>query len=315
MPRRRPLLVVAVMVILALVATVAFVVDRPVLMHRMLAARAGEYLVPAHLEGFALDTHAPGVHSFRDGFDRGLLVETTEGLVVVDPFSAKTATRLKAALDARFPGRPVRALVYSHAHLDHVRGGAVLAPQEVVAHERCTLAWRDFPADDILAPTRTLAGDATLTFGGVELRLVFHGRSHGDTLYSVHLPASRVVFAPDLAFVRALPPGGMPDYFTPGFLAALDRVEALDFDVLIPSHFDVGTKADFSAFRAFFRFVNTLATDEVARRGWPESAADGEALFRAVYEPVRERYRDWHGFDEMVMPLLIRQITGAALGY
>jgi glyoxylase-like metal-dependent hydrolase (beta-lactamase superfamily II) len=310
---RASLLVAALGLAAALGLTTAC--DRTVMIHRTIAARAGEYLVPEHLQGFALDAHTPRVWSFRDGFDRGLVVKTDEGLVVIDPFSRETATRLKAALSAQFPGVPVRLMIYSHHHLDHVRGGAVLEAREILAHEKCAAAWKDFPVDDIAPPTRTISGDETLNIGGVEIRMLYLGRSHSDTLYAFHLPGERLAYTPDLAFKRAFPPGGMPDYYTPGFLAALKRVDALDFDTFVPSHFDAGTHADYSEFSVFFHDVNARATAEVAARGWPRDAAAGEALFLAIYEPMRERYRDWHGFAEMAMPTLIRQITGAALGY
>jgi hypothetical protein len=39
------------------------------------------------------------------------------------------------------------------------------------------------------------------------------------------------------------------------------------------------------------------------------------AYFDAVYPPMRARYGDWHGFDEMFVLNLVRDLVGEALGY
>src|SRR4051812_43140342 len=77
------------------------------------------------------DTIAPGVYSYRDDFDRDLIVDTREGLVVVDPYNAGMAGKLAAELRRRSPGKPVSHLIYSHYHLDHASGGAVLGARQV----------------------------------------------------------------------------------------------------------------------------------------------------------------------------------------
>ena len=52
-------------------------------------------------------------------------VVTPEGIVLVDTLSADFANWLKPELARRFPGRPVKYVIYSHSHWDHVEGGAV----------------------------------------------------------------------------------------------------------------------------------------------------------------------------------------------
>ena len=53
-----------------------------------------------------------------------------------DPINETFAPWLKSELDTRFPGRPVRYVVYSHSHFDHAAGGAAFADTATfVAHE------------------------------------------------------------------------------------------------------------------------------------------------------------------------------------
>ena len=56
-----------------------------------------------------------------------LFAATKAGIIVVDPISVEFAQWLKAQLDQRYPGLPVRYVIYSHSHWDHVEGGAVFA--------------------------------------------------------------------------------------------------------------------------------------------------------------------------------------------
>ncbi|MBI4264493.1 MAG: MBL fold metallo-hydrolase [Acidobacteria bacterium] len=61
---------------------------------------------------------------------------TPEGIILADPLNPEFAAWLKAELAARFPGRPVRYVIYSHYHWDHARGGGMFADTaRFVAHE------------------------------------------------------------------------------------------------------------------------------------------------------------------------------------
>ena len=61
---------------------------------------------------------------------------TPAGIILADPINEDFAPWLERELDARFPGKPVRYVVYSHSHFDHAAGGAVFADTAVfVGHE------------------------------------------------------------------------------------------------------------------------------------------------------------------------------------
>jgi len=256
------------------------------------------------------------VYAFRHGIDRTLIIDSGDGLAVIDPFSTEFATALRGELAKRFPGARVRWVVYSHNHLDHIRGGGVLQPEEVIAHAKVWSYVVDWPHDDVLKPTRTLEGDQELRFGPVVVRALYLGHSHTDTLYAFFIPSERLVFAPDTAFVHAFPPFGLPDWYYPGYMRALDRIAELDFDSCVPSHFDRGTKQDFLAYRQMMRDYRSVAAAAVAKRGGvPASGAMVRDVFDEAYPALKAKYGDWLGFDSMFVPHFIGSVGGNYLGY
>jgi len=64
-----------------------------------------------------------------------LFMVTPEGIILADPINAAFATWMKEQFAERFRV-PVRYVVYSHSHWDHIEGGAVFADTaRFVAHE------------------------------------------------------------------------------------------------------------------------------------------------------------------------------------
>jgi glyoxylase-like metal-dependent hydrolase (beta-lactamase superfamily II) len=55
------------------------------------------------------------------------ILDTPEGLLLVDTLSVDFANWLKPELAKKFPGKPVKYVVLSHSHWDHTEGGKVFA--------------------------------------------------------------------------------------------------------------------------------------------------------------------------------------------
>jgi glyoxylase-like metal-dependent hydrolase (beta-lactamase superfamily II) len=83
-------------------------------------------------------THITGdLYRASNGRWHNIILVTDEGILIGDTLNTRFATALKSELEARFPGVPVRYVVYSHSHWDHVEGGAVFAETATfVGHER-----------------------------------------------------------------------------------------------------------------------------------------------------------------------------------
>ena len=71
---------------------------------------------------------ADDVYLFRHQFHQAIFIMTPEGVIVTDPINADAAAWLKAEIK-KLTDQPVRYVVYSHHHSDHITGGSVFADQ------------------------------------------------------------------------------------------------------------------------------------------------------------------------------------------
>jgi glyoxylase-like metal-dependent hydrolase (beta-lactamase superfamily II) len=71
-----------------------------------------------------------------NGAWHSIFLVTSEGIVLADPLNVAHAEWLKGELATRFPGVPVKYVIYSHSHFDHAEGAAVFKDSAtIIAHE------------------------------------------------------------------------------------------------------------------------------------------------------------------------------------
>lgn len=192
----------------------------------------------------AITNIAGDLYRFQNNFHFSVFLVTDEGIVVTDPINADAATWLKGELASRFPGKPIKYLVYSHDHRDHIAGGEVFADTAiVVAHENAkeVIIGEKRPT---AVPDLTFRDRMTLELGGKQINLVYLGPSHSNNLIMMHFPEERAVFAVDFVTVNRLPYRTLSDAYFPDWIGALKALEAMDFDILVPGHGVVGARAD-----------------------------------------------------------------------
>lgn len=181
-------------------------------------------------------------------------VVTPEGVVLIDALgSPPLAERLREAI-ARITPLPVRLVLVTHYHADHVYGLQAFADRgaRIVAHaagrdylrselaarrladSRLTLApWVD--EDTRLVPAHTWVDrDTVLDFGGLRFELLPAGPAHTPDDLLIHLPQRGLAFAGDLVFRGRIPYVGQAD--SRGWIAALERLMDLPVTMLVPGH-------------------------------------------------------------------------------
>ena len=171
----------------------------------VLAGGLGLALLPLRARTAAAQAAAPvreitpiagPVHRFRNNFHYSVLVATPDGVIATDPVSADAARWLKAEVAQRF-GKPIRYVVYSHDHADHISGGEGFADTAVVvAHDnaRAAILGERRPT---AAPHVTFSDRLTIDLAGTVVELVHVGRSHSDNSIVMRFPRERLLFAVD----------------------------------------------------------------------------------------------------------------------
>src|SRR5574338_841775 len=69
-----------------------------------------------------------GLYLFRHQFHQSIFITTPQGVIVTDPIAPDAAAWLKAEI-RKLTDQPVRYVIYSHHHDDHITGGSVFADQ------------------------------------------------------------------------------------------------------------------------------------------------------------------------------------------
>jgi quinoprotein relay system zinc metallohydrolase 2 len=265
---------------------------------------------------FALTAIAPGVY-FRRGVDLDASAQDDDAIAnigciigadavaVIDPGgSARDGARLRAAIRA-LTDKPIRYVILSHVHPDHVFGaGAFLADNPVfVGHARLPAAlaargefYRKGLADllgaaaagPVVVPSLLVADTHSLDLGGRVLDITAHEPAHTDCDLTLFDRQSGTLCATDLLFVGRIP---SLDGSLRGWLRQLPLLQAQAAARVVPGHGPVSQPWP-DAGADELRYLTTLAreTRAVIARG-----GDIEEAIRSV--GLGERGR-WKLFDD-----------------
>ena len=235
----------------------------------------------------AITQIAGDLYRFQNNFHFSVFLVTPEGVIATDPINAEAAAWLKAEIAERF-GKPVKYLIYSHDHADHISGGEVFADTAVVvAHDNAkrTIIGEKRPT---AVPQVTFSDRMTIELGGKRVELVYVGPSHSDNMIVMNFPAERTLFVVDIVTVKRLPYQTFPDAYFPGWMEALKRVEAMDFDILAPGHGDLGGKQDVADNR---RYLEDLHAAVLA------GLREGKSVEDMQKSIALEAHADWGQYE------------------
>jgi glyoxylase-like metal-dependent hydrolase (beta-lactamase superfamily II) len=205
------------------------------------------------------------VYRFRNANHYSVFAVTPAGVIATDPINADAARWLRAEIARRF-NQPVRYLVYSHDHADHIAGGEVFADTAVVvAHEnaKAAIVGERRPT---AVPHVTFTDAMTIELGGTVVELSYVGKNHSNNSIVMRFPRERLLFAVDFIPVNSYAFRDFPDAYMPDWIESPQRVEAMDFDVLVPGHGPLGNKASVTMFREYLQDLRAEVT-RYAREG------------------------------------------------
>jgi glyoxylase-like metal-dependent hydrolase (beta-lactamase superfamily II) len=190
-------------------------------------------------KGYLVKEVKPGVFVITDGAYQSAFVTTGQGVILFDA-PPTFAQHIQQAV-ADVTKEPIRQIVYSHTHLDHIAGAELLLKKipnlEIIGERGVSDFLMEKNERRRPVPTRTFVGKQTLTVGSIKIELK-RGNWHsneGDLF--IYLPDKRFLMAVDTLAAGYVPFMNLD--LTSNFhnyLKVFDELLAYDFDVLVPGH-------------------------------------------------------------------------------
>jgi glyoxylase-like metal-dependent hydrolase (beta-lactamase superfamily II) len=195
--------------------------------------------------GYLRKEIAPGLHWVTDGAYSTMFLVGSEGVIACDAPPTLGHNYLDAI--AEVTDKPVKYLVYSHEHVDHIAGARIFpAGTEIVAHRLTADLLASRRDANRPLPTKVFEESLTLSLGDQSLELRYHGINHSLDNIFIFAPRQKTLMLIDVVY-----PGWMPyknlgvAVDIPGFVAAHHHALSYDFETLVAGHVTrPGTRAD-----------------------------------------------------------------------
>ncbi|TIL46792.1 quinoprotein relay system zinc metallohydrolase 2 [Mesorhizobium sp.] len=235
------------------------------------------------------------------------VVVGADAVAVIDSGGSLIEANAVIAAIGKISAKPVRFLINTHMHPDHVFGNAAFRQigATIVGHHNLPRAleargafylqsFREQIGDalikgiEIIPPTMLVDDRLQLDLGGRVLELQAWKAAHTDNDLTVFDSATRTLFAGDLVFIGSLP---TLDGSLLGWLRQMDALAAIGARRVVPGHGPV--PADWpQALTAQRRYFKILARDI------RKAIADGTPLRDAVKTAGASERGNWHLFDD-----------------
>ncbi|HEY0832650.1 MAG TPA: quinoprotein relay system zinc metallohydrolase 2 [Azospirillum sp.] len=288
---------------------------------RVAAATLGAWMAwaaPTHADALPVVEVAPGVfvhagrHAETDAGNEGDIANCgfivgRDAVAVIDSGGGPAiGRRLRDAVRAR-TDRPIRYLINTHMHPDHVLGNAAFVPDEprVVAHRALQPAlmarsshylrmFEDAAGADaarevaFLPPSVAVADRLEIDLGQRVLELVAHPPAHTDNDLTVFDRQTGTLWTGDLVFMERAP---AVDGSALGWLAVLDTLAAAPAQRVVPGHGPVSAPWPTAAVDLRRYLEQVVAGVRAVQKA-------GGTIQRAVAEVAVEERPRWKLFDE-----------------
>ena len=169
-----------------------------------------------------------------------MFVVTSAGVIATDPIGYGRPQAVVTYVDEikKVSSQPIKYVVYSHHHFDHIAGGKPFkdAGATFVAHKRARERLVALKDPHTVLPDETVDGARTITLGDTTLELTYIGLNHSDSSLVMRLPKQKVLSAVDFIPVGSVPGRGMIDSYPIEWEDSLKKVMAMEWDTLIPGH-------------------------------------------------------------------------------
>jgi glyoxylase-like metal-dependent hydrolase (beta-lactamase superfamily II) len=237
------------------------------------------------------------VYIFRYVGHQSMFVVTPDGVIATDPigYLRPQAVSTYIAEIRKVTPAPIKYVVYSHHHYDHIAGGKPFKDlgATFIAHRNAKTRLEALKYPDAVIPDVAVDNLHIIELGGVRVELHYVGRNHSDNSLVMLVPKDRILFTVDFIPIETVQFRDMPDGYLPDWFGSLDRVLAMDWDRMIPGHpyagGRLGTKDDVRNLKQYM----TDLSDAVK-----QAADQGKCLDLAMQEIKLPKYEKWGNYNQ-----------------
>lgn len=253
-----------------------------------------------------------GQHGLMTAENRGEIcnlgfIVGEEAVAVID--SGGSVLEARALIEAvrKITDRPIRFLINTHMHPDHIFGNAAFRDlgATLVGHKNLPRAlasrgeyylssYRDSMGEALMAgveivpPSQLVSDETRIDLGQRPLLLKAWRTAHTDNDLTVLDIRTRTLFSGDLCFVEDIP---TLDGSLQGWMAQMDSLSNIDAERVVPGHGPVGLPWP-AALDAEKRYFEVLTRDIRA------AIAAGKPLAEAVVGAGQSERSKWRLFDD-----------------
>jgi len=214
--------------------------------------------------GYAMKPVGGGVYVITDDGWQSAFLVTDDGVIVFDAPESYGA-KIPSAI-ASVTNKPIKMLIYSHIHRDHIGGSAAFKDMKglrIVASSGVAEFLKEQNDPNRLAPNEVYDSKKTIRLGGktVELSVHHYHSNEGDSF--IYVPEAKFLMAIDCVTSGYIPFSGF-DITTnfDQYLKVFDELLAYDFNTFVGGHLtDIGTRKDVEETKEF-----TLDVYQTVRR-------------------------------------------------
>jgi glyoxylase-like metal-dependent hydrolase (beta-lactamase superfamily II) len=185
-----------------------------------------------------------GVYIFRYQGHQAMFIVTPEGVIATDPIGERRPAAAAYIAEIRkITQAPIKYVVYSHGHWDHIAGGKPFKDlgATFVSHWRTKNLIDHRNPPDMVSPDLVVTDSGgKLELGGTTLELLYLGKNHGDNSLVMRLPKEKIIFVVDFLPLSGTQFRIMADTYLPDQEDTMKKILAMDWDRLIPGHPGLG---------------------------------------------------------------------------
>jgi len=251
------------------------------------------------------------VYIFRYMGHQSMFIVTPKGVIATDPIARYRPQAATTYLDEikKVTNQPVKYLIYSHAHWDHIAGAKPFkdAGARIIAHKNVKTRFEMLKKqgnllESVLMPDETVDQKKTISLGGTTLELNYVGRNHSDSSLVMRLPKEKLIFLVDFIPIEGVQFRNIPDNASPvEFEESIKKVVAMDWDRMIPGHpyagGRLGTKKDAEDHLAYMQDLSAAVK---------KAAPEGKCIDTAMKEIKLPKYEKWGNYEN-ALPMNIER--------